>query len=270
MEGKDNRQNDKRSSMKQHKKSHIRKKAVNENSSSQKEISRGALIDVADSSDERIFERPKSWSSKAADSELEIETDNEQMYAADFNLLSQMPSSVGGHFQFSFEKIWDEEEMSLDKTEASVYFTLNLNLLNVGLQTVPFYKRLDFAPSWFTKSQLKAMDSAAEDAEKKFQYILENQEGAKKSKFNETLKNSNKEPNNLVISSLVDDKKVGDDSDKDLDELLNLTNQGANFKANDPIRIDNKTQIHKISEVLSPEVANRDGIQQWLDDVLEE
>ncbi|XP_055913975.1 uncharacterized protein LOC129947446 [Eupeodes corollae] len=260
MESKDNRHKDKRSSMKHHKKNFHRKN----NGSSQVEIIR-SLIDVADSSDDRISGRPIYWSSKAIDSDI----DNEQMHAADFELLTQMPNSVGGHFQFTSEKNWESEDMFLNKTQASEYFTLDLNLLNAGLQTIPFYKRLDFPSSWFGKSRLKAMNNAADIAEKQYQTVLDDLKRDSKGKINSvTARNSTVNKHNSGQPETVE--KAVNDIDKELDDLLNLTTDKVSM-----VNID----VPPINEVQDPangnnNVAegqeNREGIQQWLDDVLDE
>ncbi|XP_055844702.1 uncharacterized protein LOC129911069 isoform X2 [Episyrphus balteatus] len=235
MEGKDNRHKDKRSSMKHHKKSFHRKSTGNGSSSSQVEVIRG-VIDVADSSDDRFTGRPMPWPSKEIDSELEVDIENEQLRAADFELLTQMPNSVGGHFQFSSEKNWDSEDMLLEKTEASEYFTLDLNLLNAGLQTIPFYKRLDFSSSWFSKSQLKGMNSAAEIAEKQYQIVVKEHESNHKGKQTESRRTSSRTQRNSArgVNSQASNEKVVNDNDKELDELLSLTtNEVAKISIND-------------------------------------
>lgn len=271
MEGKDNRNKEKRSSMKHYKRSfHGKNSSDGLNRNSQKEVC-GGVIDVADSSDDRIIGAPISWSNNALDIEFEIDTENEQMRAADFDLLTKMPNSVGGHFQFSSEKNWDAEETIMDNTEANEYFTLNLNLLSAGLQTIPFYKRLDFPTSWFLKNQIKNMNRAAEIAEKNYKIVLNGQVNADKTIRCEVEKPLRHE--NPVEKTMTSKETPTNDSDKELDELLKLaSNEIPKATPNELTKEETVTSSASIeNNVDSIQVEkNHEGIQQWLDDVLEE
>ncbi|XP_053948025.1 uncharacterized protein LOC128856737 [Anastrepha ludens] len=282
MEGKDNRSKDKRSKMK-----HYRKKPPtqhnnnNTSSSSQVEVVRG-VVDVADSSDERFVSR-RGWTSSRPqpqvrrfslddeDNDLN-EVESAQMHAGDFGLMAQLPTSVGGHFQFASEKNWEktEGEQLLDNTEAGQYFTLNLKLLNVGLQTIPFYKRMDYAASMFTRAQLKTMEQAAEVAEKSYQNVLHEHEANPRIKINSGSRKSGSgrsqnsaKPTNTALSET--------NAPDELDELLNLTtdavtkvdiSEGSGGGAENAA-----VPAAKESENVA---VNKDDIQEWLDNVLEE
>lgn len=253
-------------------------------SSSQVEAMRG-VIDVADSSDDRYAVRynKTGWVTNVVpdldDLTLNDDDDEEnaQMQAGDFDLLSQLPTSFGGHFKFASEKNWDTDSdvPFLDKSEASEYFTLNLKLLNVGLQTIPFYKRMDYASSMFTKQQLTSMDKAAEAAEKQYQKVLQEHESNPKIKAN-SANSKGKASAKSQLSTNVENKTEKDD---ELDELLSMT--GATVKAADSALNDgegNKGLAPADAGVTDASAAavtedgagNKDEIQQWLDNVLEE
>uniref|UniRef100_W8C895 Cell death regulator Aven n=2 Tax=Ceratitis capitata TaxID=7213 RepID=W8C895_CERCA len=281
MEGKDNRSKDKRSKMKQYRKKAPVQHNNNTSSSSQVEVMRG-IVDVADSSDERFVSR-RGWATSRPqpqirrysldDEENDLnEAESAQMNAGDFGLMSQLPTSVGGHFQFSSEKNWDsvDTEQFLDNTEASQYFTLNLKLLNVGLQTIPFYKRMDYAASLFTRDQLRTMENAAEAAEKNYQKVLHEHETNPSIKINSGSRKSGSgrsqnslKPNNVEAS----ETNVGDE----LDELLNLTTAAVtkvDISVGNGSGAENAAvPIPADSENVS---AHKDDIQEWLDNVLEE
>ncbi|KAI8117795.1 hypothetical protein FF38_08010 [Lucilia cuprina] len=280
MEGKDNRSKDKRHKMKSHYRN--KSKYCNTSSSSgQVETVRG-YVDVVDSSDERFIDRnewirggQKVKTAKSYPLELDGfpagEEENEQMRAGDFNSMSQLPAGMGGHFKFASEKQWEQAEMEefLDNTEASEYFTLNLKLLNVGLQTIPFYKRMDYSSSMFSKEQLQNMEKEAEAAEKTYQNVLKEHIENPRIKINSASRKTNS------AKSQKSTKAKTSEAADELDELLNMTSDqmskvsvksGANTPALKPASPDNKT-----ADGISSTVAdNKDDIQQWLDNVLDE
>lgn len=272
MNGKDDRHKEKRSNMRHHKKYYRKNTTDTGASSSQVDGIRG-VIDVADSSDDRIIGRPISWSANGVESEIEFITENDQMRASDFELLTQISNSAGGHFQFSSEKNWDSEDVFLEKTEASEYFTFDSNLLNVGLQTIPFYKRLDLSKSWFTKTLLKIMNTAAENAEKQYQIVLKEHENNHKKKSSEMMKGNRKLNSSAQsVNSAIVSGQILNDRDSELDELLTFTtNKVGKVTVNDGNRTVERNKSMLPSHKKSTESEeNREGIQQWLDDVLEE
>ncbi|KAM7349200.1 apoptosis and caspase activation inhibitor isoform 1-T3 [Cochliomyia hominivorax] len=282
MEGKDNRSKDKRYKMK----SHYRNKSkycTTSSSSGQMETVRG-YVNVVDSSDERFVDR-NEWikggpstrvkSAKTYPMDLEDlpagDEENEHMRAGDFKNMSQLPAGMGGHFKFASEKQWEqaENEDFLDNTEASEYFTLNLKLLNVGLQTIPFYKRMDYSASMFSKEQLQTMEKEAEEAEKSYQNVLKEHIENPRIKGNSANRKTNSAKSQKSVKA-----KIPEAADE-LDELLNMTSDqmskvsvksGANTPALKPATPDAKSA----ADAPSGGGENKDDIQQWLDNVLEE
>ncbi|XP_036338491.1 uncharacterized protein LOC118748223 [Rhagoletis pomonella] len=283
MESKDNRSKEKRTKMKQYRKKPPTQHNNNTSSSSQVEVVRG-VVDVADSSDERFVSR-RGWTSSRPhpqtrryslddeDNDLN-EVESAQMHAGDFGLMAQLPTSVGGHFQFASEKNWEttEGEQLLDNTEASQYFTLNLKLLNVGLQTIPFYKRMDYAASMFTREQLTAMEKAAEASEKNYQNVLHEHETNPRIKINSgSRKSGSGRSQNSGKASAAAAVQSESNAPDELDELLNLTTaawtkveitDGSGGGAENVAAPDAKGSGNG--------AVNKDDIQEWLDNVLEE
>ncbi|XP_013113452.2 uncharacterized protein LOC106091470 [Stomoxys calcitrans] len=281
MESKDNRSKDKRHKMKSHYRN--KSKYCKTSSSSGPEPIRG-YVDVVDSSDERFVDR-NEWIKGRAQKvtsqvgynhdlvDLNIEDEeNEQMRAGDFKLMTQLPMSSGGHFKFSSEKQWEqaENESFLDNTEASEYFTLNLKLINVGLQTIPFYKRMDFSSSMFTNDQLNTMEKSAELAEKTYQNVLKEHIENPRIKINSASRKTNSAKSQKSQASNA--KKPSTETPDELDELLNITTDqmskasmqsGRNTPAaaNPPATPGNNS---------TAPADNKDDIQQWLDNVLDE
>lgn len=267
-------------------KSHYRNKSkyCKTSSSSGPEPIRG-YVDVVDSSDERFVDRNEWIKGRGQNVKHQMEYNhdldvlnledeaNEQMQARDFHMLSQMPMSVGGHFKFSSEKQWEqaENETFLDNTEASEYFTLNLKLINVGLQTIPFYKRMDFASSMFTNDQLINMEKSAELAEKSYQNVLKEHIENPRIKINSASRKTNS-AKSQKSQATASKKATSTEAPDELDELLNMTTDqmakaslqsGRNTPAvnNPPATPGN---------VNATTADNKDDIQQWLDNVLDE
>lgn len=263
-------------------KSHYRNKSkycTTSSSSGHVEPVRG-YVDVVDSSDERFVDRnewikasPKVKGGKSYPMDLDDlpggDEENEHMRAGDFKCMSQLPSGMGGHFKFSSEKQWEQAETEdfLDNTEASEYFTLNLKLLNVGLQTIPFYKRMDYSSAMFSKEQLQTMENEAEEAEKLYQNVLkEHIENPKAHKTNSANRKSSSAKSQKSV------KAKSPEAPDELDELLNITNDqmskvSLKSGANTPV-VKPATPVAAAAPVSGGET--KDDIQQWLDNVLDE
>jgi hypothetical protein len=57
-------------------------------------------------------------------------------------------SCVSGHFRFKHERAWDANIMSL----SGELFSLDVDLLAHGLETIPLYQKLDLPISLFSVS----------------------------------------------------------------------------------------------------------------------
>ncbi|KAL9871733.1 uncharacterized protein LOC119634407 [Glossina fuscipes] len=276
MEGKDNRSKDKRHKMKAHFRSKS-KYCTNSSSSGPNDTVR-SVVDVVDSSDERFIE-VHEWSKggrrcpaqKQRDYPLEMDSENpenEQMRAGDFKLMSQLPTSIGGHFQFSTEKQWEiaENDQLLNKTEASEYFKFNLQLLNVGLQTIPFYKRMDYAASMFSAEQLLNMEKASEASEKIYQQVLKEHIENPKLKINSGSQKSRDSARSQKPEKPLTDNETNDE----LEDLLNISTDPA-AKIDLPKSQETSANVEPDRHLPGVKGAeNKNEIQEWLDNVLEE
>uniref|UniRef100_T1PAN0 DEAD/DEAH box helicase n=1 Tax=Musca domestica TaxID=7370 RepID=T1PAN0_MUSDO len=280
MEGKDNRSKEKRHKMKTFYRN--KSKYCKTSSSSEKQDPIRGYVDVVDSSDERFVDR-NEWvkgRGQRLTTQMEYTRDmginledeeNEQMRAGDFHLMSQMPLSVGGHFKFSSEKQWEqaENEAFLENTEASEYFTLNLKLINVGLQSIPFYKRMDFSASMFTNEQLIGMEKSAELAEKTYQNVLKEHIDNPRIQISSASRRTNSAKSQKSQASNA--KKPATEAPDELDELLNMTTDQMSKASVQSGRNTPATNAPSTpGNTVKPSGDNKDDIQQWLDNVLEE
>ncbi|TDG40969.1 hypothetical protein AWZ03_012614 [Drosophila navojoa] len=285
MSEKDNRSRENRKNMKQHKyypQSH--RGGNNTSSSSPKATTVRSIVDVADSSDEPRFGR-KGWSSGTrsvapqknrnmldtlppSDSEdvdhlvdgAPIdESARAQLRAGDYKQMSQFPSMGGGHFTFGVEKEWSniaEGQAQVPTKAASGYFTLNLSLLNCGLQTIPFYKRMDYSPAMFTRSQIIAQNEAAEQAELIYQELV--------------LKALNDEKSR--VTSAKSTKSAQPAAPDELDELLAVTDaQLAQASIDTGPTLPLEAIASPVVQPATPTTnTSKNDVEQWLDSVLDE
>ncbi|KAM8719616.1 hypothetical protein ACLKA7_005793 [Drosophila subpalustris] len=303
MSGKDDRSKDNRKNMKQHKYYHKQQQQQrgggNTSSSSPQTTAVRSLVDVADSSDEPRFAR-KGWSSGtrstlAPQSNRDMPTDTDdammeqlgvdgssspmidenaraQLRAGDYKQMSQFPSMGGGHFSFGAEKEWNniaEGQTQLHTKAASSYFTLNLSLLNAGLQTIPFYKRMDYATSMFTRGQIVAQTEAAERAERTYQERVLRESNAN---TNDNVNNASKSraPSAKSVKEVLPTTTTTTEAPDELDELLALTNTQLE-------QTSIATQLAQTLPIIpsSPTAtatagASKNEVEQWLDSVLDE
>ncbi|XP_037934759.1 uncharacterized protein LOC119669072 [Teleopsis dalmanni] len=256
MASKDDRMKGKRKNLKKYDRRGAHEQS---SSSSQSKHDTRGIIDIADSSDLDVIV-PKAGRQKPMDYPPDIDDDNEgnrQLQAADFKQLSELPISIGGHFQFSSEKNWDTDNDDLfDNTEVSEYFTLSLKVLNSGLKTIPFYKRMDYASGFFTNNQIINMEKSAEDAEKAYQDVLKQYLSQPKIKKGSSAKSTatKKDP----LAEAIDEGPTDE-----LDDLLNMTAAQVSQVQLDAPSVAATTVDTAIN-------SNIEDDQKWLDDVLAE
>lgn len=271
----------------------------NTSSSSPQATTVRSLVDVADSSDEPRFAR-KGWSSggrgtlapqknrdmldtlpPSSGDDLELELDvngapidenaRAQLRAGDYKQMSQFPSMGGGHFTFGVEKEWNNVAQGQTQAKPSRgYFTLNLSLLSCGLQTIPFYKRMDYPTSMFTRPQIVAQTEAAERAERIYQERV-----LRELNPNASVPNENETSPKSRIASAKSTKPepaaVQPAEPDELDELLAMTNTQLEQTslANTPSTLPFAMPMPRPTTA-TPSSAPKNDVEQWLDSVLDE
>lgn len=71
----------------------------------------------------------------------------------DFGTLVNAPLSRGGHFVFKSEKAW-----TVDSSQYSEFFTLNLKMLSAAIDCVPFNKYVDVTDRYFLVSTREILE----------------------------------------------------------------------------------------------------------------
>ncbi|KAH8387883.1 hypothetical protein KR093_010158, partial [Drosophila rubida] len=251
-----------------------------------------SLVDVADSSDEPRFNR-KGWSSGtrslAPQQSREMpppdgEDDDDmhqtngapldenaraQLRAGDYKQMAQFPSMGGGHFSFGAEKEWNniaEGQTQLHTKAASSYFTLNLGLLNAGLQTIPFYKRMDYSSSMFTRRQIVAQTEAAERAERTYQERVLRELNSN-GNGNRTASGKSRAPSAAKVG-VNEPVAAAVEPPDELDELLAMTN--TQLELTSLAAATPTVPTTPLPQPTTPASASKNDVEQWLDSVLDE
>ncbi|KAH8289658.1 hypothetical protein KR054_008631, partial [Drosophila jambulina] len=267
--------------------------------------SRRSMVDVADSSDEPRFPPRGNWQSGSggrsvlapqrnrdllntlpSDTDLDVDVEQQQqlgldgapidenaraqLRAGDFQQLAQFPSLGGGHFTFGSEREWSsvaEGQTKLHTKAASGYFTLNLSRLNAGLQTIPFYKRMDYPSTMFTRQQIIAQEEAAERAEAVYQQrILQDANGGGSAKSRAPSAKSVKEAAPIPAAAAA--APVEPD---ELDELLAMTNTQMEISSGGGVGpITMPMPMPMVQPATPSSAASKNEVEQWLDSVLDE
>lgn len=203
-------------------------------------------------------QNPRSYEGVPSDDFYEDSgEENEQMSAGSFQLLQNAPTSIGGHFAFKSEKKWYED---VEEMPAPAYFTLNVHFLNLAIDTIPFYKRLEGSNIPFNKEEIDRMDSSANFSEKDF--------NKKFSSIRTPPKSTPPSAVPTVVTPSVPFNPRGDE----LDELLNMTSTMSLEEY-----LSEKNPIVPKAEPIAvtpepspnPDRANAD-LQEWLDNICED
>ncbi|KAH8364901.1 hypothetical protein KR200_001531, partial [Drosophila serrata] len=299
----------KRRNMKQynhhHKKDQPKGRSTTTSSGSPPPNSRRSMVDVADSSDEPRFPPRGNWQSGGTgrsvlapqrnrellntlpsdtddvDQQLGLdgtpidENARAQLRAGDFQQLAQFPNLGGGHFTFGSEREWNsvaEGQTKLNTKAASGYFTLNLSLLNAGLQTIPFYKRMDYSASMFTRQQIIAQDEAAERADAVYQKrILQDANGGgtkSRAPSAKSTKEAAPTPTPTITATTAATAAPGEPDE--LDELLAMTNTQMDLNSGGIGPITMPMPMPMVQPATPSSAASKNEVEQWLDSVLDE
>ncbi|XP_072397617.1 uncharacterized protein Aven [Diabrotica undecimpunctata] len=145
----------------------------------------------------------------------EIQDESVSTTDTDFAILADAPITKGKHFQTKSDKLLASETES---TAIDQFFTLNLGQLEESLMTIPFYERMGIDRKYFSESQIRFMNSEADENLKKYL-------GRTKPRSHEILcGDSGQEPEEIVEKlsledSIMDNIKNTNEKQKDNQEL---------------------------------------------------
>ena len=216
------------------------------------------------------------WEKRKLPEEIEQE-ENSEDDQLDFAELLQMPASVSGHFFFSTEKNWESESSSIINSKAK-YFHLDTKVLNSCLKSIPFNERQGYENQLFSDFQLKSMKFTAEEQEKLYNKTC-------------NIEKARKNMSNSGNNSSVDQQVVPSNGPNFVDCSLMLKlpadmpshlRRGGNDDqppSPQPEPVQENSQIQQVaaiqpiqSNVVAPKntPSEKEDIQKWLDDILDE
>ncbi|XP_052867484.1 uncharacterized protein LOC128273534 [Anopheles cruzii] len=218
-------------------------------------------------------------------------SDDEQLGAADFEKLLELPASSGGHFLLSSEKHWLEPDSGLpgadEKNRFGEYFHIDTKQLRASLGAIPFYQRYGYDEALFGARDLNLMRQKAEMIAQKLKHTNTNTSSftdSQKGKETTTLLEKPR-PTPCLVGSMALPKETTESS-----ELGNVTRELDVIveKKFDALTIEPKvTPVTTVETVPETSIAKsetsgksvptsspssndtKEDIQQWLDDILE-
>uniref|UniRef100_A0A182TSR2 Uncharacterized protein n=1 Tax=Anopheles melas TaxID=34690 RepID=A0A182TSR2_9DIPT len=121
----------------------------------------------------------QNWTEERNLPSSDSDTEDEQLLAADFEKLLELPASSASHFLLSSEKRWLQPDTDLpgedEKNRYSEYFRIDTKLLNASLGCIPFYERHGYDETLFSTLELNLMRQKAEIHTNKFQQTFADQ-----------------------------------------------------------------------------------------------
>ncbi|XP_029675182.1 uncharacterized protein LOC115242780 isoform X2 [Formica exsecta] len=180
---------------------------------------------------QKTKEKNKSRSSSSADY-VDMLTDGD--VGKDFGTLINAPLSKNGHFVFKSEKAW-----SVDSSQYSEFFILNLKTLSIAIDCIPFNEYINVNDRYFTSDQLTNINNDAEKGKATYNTIFY--------------------PNVSSSSNIVYSKNEMNENTKiDQSKNLELTTNTKSPSEDDSKAKPKSTQIKPID------------LEKWLDTVLDD
>ncbi|XP_020280524.1 uncharacterized protein LOC109853126 [Pseudomyrmex gracilis] len=186
----------------------------------------------------------------------------------DFGVLVNAPISKGGHFVFKSEKLW-----SVDTSQYSEFFTLNLRTLSAAIDCIPFNECIDVDDKYFTSDQLTSIHNDAEKGKIAYSAIL-NDLNASSAVCPKPETSKNTEDDQSKTSKLTTNTKLQSDSstdnlEEDIDFLLSLKEPvQRTLRTTQPVSM---TQANDYSKIKPKDASTKPlDLEKWLDSVLED
>ncbi|TGZ37248.1 hypothetical protein DBV15_03301 [Temnothorax longispinosus] len=183
----------------------------------------------------------------------------------DFGTLMNAPLSKGGHFVFKSEKAW-----TVDSSEYSEFFTLNLKEVSAAIDCVPFNEYVDVPDS----DQLTSIYNDAERSKAAYSAILDEliKENAKTDQSKDMKSTTNVKPENKLDHLEKDPDSLGD-IEEDLDFLLSLKEPLPSTVTEIAQPMSLSTSRSSDSKPKSKNIPNKPidlDLEKWLDSVLDD
>ncbi|EZA56534.1 hypothetical protein DMN91_001863 [Ooceraea biroi] len=185
----------------------------------------------------------------------------------DFRTLISAPFSKGGHFVFKSEKTW-----SVDSSQYSEFFTLNLKALSAAISGIPFNEYVGVDDKYFTSDQLTSICNNAEEGKAAYGIILNELDTSGSSSVSKTDASrdttSDQSKNSELAAGTKSQSEDSIDSlEEDIDFLLSLKEpvQSGVTTITQPVPLSHSNDSKQKSKNVSSEPVD---LEKWLDFVL--
>ncbi|XP_070171488.1 uncharacterized protein [Polyergus mexicanus] len=216
---------------------------------------------------EKTKQKNKSRSSSSSADYVDMLTDGD--VGKDFGTLINAPLSKNGHFVFKTEKAW-----SVDSSQYSEFFILNLKTLSIAIDCIPFNEYINVNDRYFTSDQLTNINNDAEKGKATYNTIFYPNVSSSsdivysKNEMKENTKIDQSKNLELTANtkSLSED---GIDNLEDIDFLLSLKEPVQSNPTVPPAQLIFKSHNDSKAKPKSTQIKPID-LEKWLDTVLED
>jgi len=206
----------------------------------------------------KLQQPPSSVAASSAES-------SDEDVGKDFGTLINAPLSKGGHFVFKSEKAW-----TVDSSQYSEFFTLNLKALSAAIDCVPFNEYVDVADRYFVSDQLTSIYNDAERGKAAYSAILDELNATSLSADIKSETKDSTTDQSKNVESAKSEKSI-DDLEEDLDFLLSLKEPIQSTAIGIAMPMSLSTPHSSDSKMKSKNVPNKPiDLEKWLDSVLDD
>ncbi|XP_029675181.1 uncharacterized protein LOC115242780 isoform X1 [Formica exsecta] len=215
---------------------------------------------------QKTKEKNKSRSSSSADY-VDMLTDGD--VGKDFGTLINAPLSKNGHFVFKSEKAW-----SVDSSQYSEFFILNLKTLSIAIDCIPFNEYINVNDRYFTSDQLTNINNDAEKGKATYNTIFYPNVSSSsnivysKNEMNENTK-IDQSKNLELTTNTKSPSEDGIDNLEDIDFLLSLKEPVQSNPTISPAQLIFISHNDSKAKPKSTQIKPID-LEKWLDTVLDD
>ncbi|CAL1683916.1 unnamed protein product [Lasius platythorax] len=195
-----------------------------------------------------------------------VEILSDEDVGKDFGVLMNAPLSKNGHFVFKSEKAW-----SVDSSQYSEFFTLNLKTLSVAIDCIPFNEYINVNDRYFISDQLTNINNDAEKGRAAYNTIFHPNVSDVVYSINETKENM-KTDQSKNLESTANTKYLSKDSidnlEEDIDFLLSLKEPIESNPTIAPLISTSHNNDSKAKPKSAP--IKPIDLEKWLDTVLDD
>lgn len=213
----------------------------------------------------RAFSKRKIESNWDRYAELSNDEDNAQLMAADFDKILLAPKSVGEHFTFASERVWEQDADVDADSQSNDLFKLNLLNLKNGAGRLPFYLRNDLPLNMFSDEEISDMNFRVNFYDNKEKQMVQTKSNSGAKEMGKRLM-GNEKLESGEMRSRADTSTV--QTNVRLSE--SITKLAASTGSLMIQQTPSQSQMSTIGAQTTAANNKTENIQDWLDDILNE